>query len=47
MIYNVDFRQRYATCGKWLGISEANIDAALPPVTGQPRFTPVSAVNWA
>jgi uncharacterized protein (DUF1501 family) len=47
LLYNVDFRQMYATCGKWLGVSDANIDAALPPVTGQPTFTPVPAVNWA
>ncbi len=48
---NIDFRQLYATCGNWLGISSTNLASALDPFTVAPgtptAYAPIACVNWA
>ncbi len=47
---NTDFRQLYATCGNWLGISPANLTASLDPFHPAPAtpttYAPIACVNW-
>ena len=51
LVYNTDFRNLYATCGKWLGISNTNLTNALDPFTKPPAvpltFNPITCVDWA
>ena len=51
LVANTDFRRTYATCGKWLGVSDANILSALDPFTVSPAaptaYAPVACVNWS
>ena len=50
LVASNDFRRLYATCGKWLGISDGNITAALDPFTVSPAtptsYSPITCVNW-
>lgn len=47
LVANTDFRQLYATCGKWLGVSDPNLLTALDPFAGTTVYAPVACVNWA
>jgi uncharacterized protein (DUF1501 family) len=50
LVANTDFRRLYATCGKWLGISDTNLTAALDPFTVSPAvpvtYAPITCVDW-
>ncbi len=51
LVATTDFRRMYATCGKWLGVSDANILSSLDPFTVSPAtptaYAPVACVNWS
>jgi uncharacterized protein (DUF1501 family) len=50
LLASTDFRQLYATCGNWLGISANNLASALDPFTVAPAkpkvYAPIACVNW-
>ena len=49
LVANTDFRRLYATCGQWLGLSDANIASSLDPFTAVPLvpsvYTPIPCVT--
>ena len=49
LVANTDFRRLYATCGQWLGLSDANIASSLDPFTAVPVvptvYTPIPCVT--
>ena len=49
LVANTDFRRLYATCGQWLGLSDANIASSLDPFSTVPVvptiYTPIPCVT--